>query len=88
LFDDAGNRMIPTHATKNRVRYRYYISQPLQRGHSDAPVGSVSRIPANQVEELVTKAVGDRPMESGGCSLSEPNAVATYVANVEVAPNT
>jgi hypothetical protein len=39
LFDDAGNRMIPTHATKNRVRYRYYISQPLQRGHSDAPVG-------------------------------------------------
>jgi hypothetical protein len=23
LFDDAGNGMIPTHATKNRVRYRY-----------------------------------------------------------------
>jgi site-specific DNA recombinase len=39
LFDDAGNKMIVTHATKNRVRYRYYISQPLQRGHSAAPVG-------------------------------------------------
>jgi hypothetical protein len=37
--------------------------------------------PRNQVEDLVTKAVRDRPME---CSLSEANAVATYVAKVEV----
>jgi len=26
LFDDAGHRMVPTHATKAGVRYRYYIS--------------------------------------------------------------
>lgn len=68
------------------MRYRYYISQPLQRGHSDDPVGSISRVPADQVEELVTKAVRDRLMESGECSppLSEQNAVAACIAKVEV----
>jgi site-specific DNA recombinase len=28
LFDDAGHRMVPTHATKAGVRYRYYVSLP------------------------------------------------------------
>jgi hypothetical protein len=56
LFDDAGNRMIPTHATKNRVRYRYYISKPLQRGHSDTAVGSVFRVPAEEIEAIVARA--------------------------------
>src|SRR4030081_2732841 len=28
LFDDAGNRMVPTHATKAGIRYRYYVSLP------------------------------------------------------------
>ncbi len=86
LFDDAGNRMIPTHATRNRVRYRYYISQPLQRGYSDDPVGSISRVPADQIEALVTHAVRDRLMKSDDRSQlhSEQNAVATHVAKVEV----
>ena len=86
LFDDAGNRMIPTHATKNRVRYRYYISQPLQRGHSDDPVGSISRVSADQIEALVAHAARDRLMQTGGWSpsRSEENAVATHVAKVEV----
>ena len=26
LFDDAGHRMVPTHATKAGIRYRYYVS--------------------------------------------------------------
>ena len=38
--------MIPTHATKNRVRYRYYVSQPMQRGSAGLTSGSVSRVPA------------------------------------------
>lgn len=86
LFDDAGNRMIPTHATRNRVRYRYYMSQPLQRGHPDDPVGSISRVPADQIEALVTHAVRDRLMESGdrSPSRSDEDAVATHVAKVEV----
>jgi site-specific DNA recombinase len=37
LFDDAGHRMIPTHATKAGIRYRYYASAPvLQRGQDRA----------------------------------------------------
>jgi hypothetical protein len=28
LFDDAGHRMAPTHATKAGIRYRYYVSLP------------------------------------------------------------
>jgi hypothetical protein len=27
-FDDVGHRMVPTHATKTGVRYRYYVSFP------------------------------------------------------------
>ena len=37
LFDDAGHPMIPTHATKNGVRYRYYVSQPYLRGIAKPP---------------------------------------------------
>ncbi|WP_319798206.1 recombinase family protein [Nitrobacter sp.] len=87
LVDDAGNRMIPTHATRNRVRYRYYISQPLQRGRSDDPVGSISRVPADQIEALIINAVGDRLTKSGeqwSGSLGEQNAVAARIAKVEV----
>src|SRR5262249_28075830 len=29
IFDDRGNRMTPTHASKRNVKYRYYISLPL-----------------------------------------------------------
>src|SRR5260370_7556138 len=32
LFDDAGHRMGPTHATKAGVRYRYYVSTPVLPG--------------------------------------------------------
>src|SRR5215467_8715801 len=33
LFDGDGNRMTPTHAVKNGVRYRYYVSRPLTTNH-------------------------------------------------------
>jgi hypothetical protein len=86
LFDDAGNRMIPTHATKNRVRYRYYISRPLQRGHSDDPVGSISRVPADQIEALVTQAVRNRLIKSGDQRSGPPEQhnVAAHITKVEV----
>src|SRR5262249_55586570 len=32
LFDAAGDPMVPTHATKQGVRYRYYVSQPICAG--------------------------------------------------------
>jgi len=53
LFDDRGNPMSPSHATKKNLRYRYYVSQalPQYRAHEG---GSVVRIPAKTVEDLVT----------------------------------
>jgi site-specific DNA recombinase len=50
LFDDAGHRMIPTHATKAGVRYRYYVSTPVLHGEAKTvSAGSVSRVPAGDI---------------------------------------
>jgi site-specific DNA recombinase len=52
LFDDAGHRMVPTHATKAGVRYRYYVSRPFLHGEAKtASAGSVSRVPAADIEK-------------------------------------
>ena len=56
LFDDAGHRMVATHATKAGVRYRYYVSTPFLHGEAKtASAGSVSRIPAADIEDVVVK---------------------------------
>src|SRR5689334_9671398 len=53
LFDGDGNRMTPTHATKEGKRYRYYISRPLIT--SDQTDGSAGRrIPAAEIAQAVT----------------------------------
>src|SRR6202023_773807 len=58
LFDDAGHRMIPTHATKAGVRYRYYASIPVLHGEAKtASAGSVSRVPAADIEETVVQSL-------------------------------
>ena len=58
LFDDANHRMVPTHATKAGIRYRYYSSLPLLHGEAKtATVGSVSRIPAPGIEDCIVKAL-------------------------------
>src|SRR5262245_53607034 len=50
LFDEAGQRMIPTHTTKHAVRYRYYVSEPYLRGISEPPTGLIVRVPAAEIE--------------------------------------
>jgi DNA invertase Pin-like site-specific DNA recombinase len=68
IFDDAGNLMTPTHALKKGVRYRYYVSSALLQGEK-AKAGHVSRVAAEQVEQLVIEAtrqrVGAATPESG-----------------------
>jgi DNA invertase Pin-like site-specific DNA recombinase len=60
LFDDAGHRMVPTHATKAGVRYRYYVSLPHLYGESKtASVGSVSRIPATDIEDIIAETLNE-----------------------------
>src|ERR1700694_2944269 len=73
LFDDAGHRMVPTHATKSGIRYRYYISLPHLHGESKtASVGSVSRISATDIEDVIIKSLHEyliakkeKPFSSG-----------------------
>src|SRR5690349_1103312 len=56
LFDGDGNRMTPTHATKEGKRYRYYVSRPLIT--SDQTDGSAGlRIPAGEIEQAVTSCM-------------------------------
>jgi DNA invertase Pin-like site-specific DNA recombinase len=60
LFDDAGHRMIPTHATKAGIRYRYYASAPVLHGEAKtASAGSVSRVPAAEIEDAVIKYLNE-----------------------------
>jgi site-specific DNA recombinase len=48
--------MIPTHATKAGIRYRYYASTPVLNGEAKtASVGSVSRVPAAEIEDVIIK---------------------------------
>jgi hypothetical protein len=64
LFDDAGHRMIATHATKAGVRYRYYVSQPSLHGEArTATLGSVSRVPAPEIEQAILSALQKRIAE-------------------------
>jgi site-specific DNA recombinase len=58
LFDDAGHRMMATHATKTGIRYRYYVSQPGLHGEArTAKLGSISRVPATEIEQAIIKAL-------------------------------
>jgi site-specific DNA recombinase len=56
LFDDRGNRMSPSHATKRGRRYRYYVSRAILQGQKE-DVGSVARVPAMELERRVVDAV-------------------------------
>jgi site-specific DNA recombinase len=60
LFDDAGHRMVPTHATKAGIRYRYYVSLPCLHGEArTVSVGSVPRVPATDIEDIVVKSLNE-----------------------------
>lgn len=58
VFDDVGQRMGPTQAKKNGINYRYYVSRSLLfEDAATARVGSVPRVPAAEIEGLVSKTV-------------------------------
>jgi DNA invertase Pin-like site-specific DNA recombinase len=79
LFDEAGHPMTPTHSTKHGVRYRYYVSEPYLRGHTEAPTGLTIRVPAAEIEAIVTKALDSCPSDT-----SNPPG---RIARVEVRKN-
>jgi hypothetical protein len=72
LFDDAGHRMIPTHATKAGIRYRYYASTPVLHGEAKtASAGSISRVPAADIEDIVLKSIKEHLAASQGNSTTK-----------------
>jgi site-specific DNA recombinase len=91
LFDDSGQRMVPTHATKAGIRYRYYVSLPHLHGESKtASVGSVSRVPAPGIEEIVVKTInahlvawGERPA-SAAVNAEDGKVVIERAARIDV----
>jgi site-specific DNA recombinase len=57
LYDDRGNRMGASHASKGGRRWRYYVSRAALSGRWKE-AGSVVRIPAPEIENRVANAVG------------------------------
>src|SRR5205807_3899291 len=91
LFDDAGHRMVPTHATKAGVRYRYYVSLPHLHGESKtASVGSVSRVPATDIEDIILKFLTEHLIAQKGKPASshthvrDSKATLQQVARIDV----
>ena len=91
IFDDRGNRMTPTYAVKNGVRYRYYMSAPLIQGQSGR-AAKLSRVPAVDIEKLIISAVrkhlGTRPhneMEAEDLiPINDKELLSTHITRVDV----
>lgn len=64
IFDDRGNRMTPTYACNNGNRYRYYTSSGLIQGEP-SKAGSINRVPAEEIEELVIAELQRTTRSSG-----------------------
>jgi len=83
LFDAEGNRMTPSYAVKDGTRYRYFVSRPLitkdQRESATA-----LRIPAGEIEHLVTSRVRRWLLDPGGIyqstRLPDPSAQRRLIA--------
>ena len=81
IFDDRGHRMTPSHARRRGIKYRYYISSSLLQGRPKQ-AGTVSRIPAHEIETLVIKAV--RNHFNGSTEIADTLLIQNHVTRVEV----
>ena len=80
IYDDRGNRMSPSHARKQGIRYRYYVSSPLLQGQA-GHAGSVRRVPAAEVEALVGQAVREHLKD---LALPDGDLIRAHVLRVDV----
>jgi site-specific DNA recombinase len=81
IFDDRGNRMTPSHARKGGIKYRYYLSSALLHGAANR-AGSVSRVPAAEIEALVIRTLREHldPMSP----IDDRDLINDFVARVEI----
>ena len=54
IYDDNENRMTPSHSNTHHRKYRYYVSQAIKK-FNKSKSGSVSKIPAGEIEKFVVK---------------------------------
>lgn len=90
IFDERGNRMTPSYAVKNAVRYRYYISAALIQGRPDK-AAKLNRVSATEIEKLILSAarkhLAGKPhnkMEAESPdTLNDRELISAYVARVD-----
>ena len=56
IYDDRANRMTPSYAAKGARRWRYYVSQAQLKGRKQ-DAGSITRVPAEEIERKVSEAL-------------------------------
>jgi hypothetical protein len=71
VFDDRSNPMRTSHARKGGIKYRYYVSAALVDGRPEE-AGSISRVPAVEVETLVTRAIREH---LGGAQMADDKSI-------------
>jgi site-specific DNA recombinase len=81
IYDDRGHRMTPSHARKRGTKYRYYLSSALLQGRAKQ-AGTVSRIPADEIEALVCKSA--RGHLNVSTEIEDAALVQTHVVRVKV----
>jgi len=94
IFDARGNRMTPSHAVKNSVRYRYYISSVLIQGQADK-AATLNRVPAAEIETLIISALrkhlkvqSNSKLEvQGSRSPNDQDLISTHIARVDIKPD-
>jgi site-specific DNA recombinase len=83
IFDDRGNRMSPSYASKGGVKYRYYLSSALFQGAPER-AGSVRRVPAVEIETLAIRSVREHLKLDK--QIDDRTVVQHYIARVDIQP--
>jgi site-specific DNA recombinase len=97
IFDDRGNKMMPSHTRKGPARYRYYVSCAKAQNRPEQQ-GTVHRVSAHEIEELVVTVLrnqvaaiqADVPSVcgiDGAVALTDAALIEAHLHKIVVAPN-
>jgi site-specific DNA recombinase len=86
IFDPNNVPLITVHTTKGQQRYRYYVRRPDSATPAGSPEPTPMRIPANELEQVVTKAIArelnDPLTLAGRCGIViRPEGLAALTSN-------
>ena len=70
VYDEAGNRMVPSHTRRKKSIYRYYVSTPLIRPGKKL-AGSLGRVSAKRLESEVVAALENAKITGSDASLDD-----------------